>query len=64
VAIPPRYYEVLGSPAFALYGCAGKGYPSAILLLDVDSAEHLPAPERVAPLNALRAVIALAAARS
>jgi hypothetical protein len=60
-AIPPRYYEVLGSPAFALYGC--KGNPSALLLVDVDSPELLPTAESVAPLASLRPLIAQAAAR-
>jgi hypothetical protein len=63
VAIPPRYYEVLGSPACALYGCVGKGHPSAVVLLDVDSPDLLPTAERVAPLAPLRALIAQAAAR-
>lgn len=62
-AIPPRYYEVLGSPACALYGCVSKGHPSALVLLDVDSADLLPPAERVAPLAPLRALIAQAAAR-
>jgi serine/threonine-protein kinase len=61
VAIPPRYYEVLGSPAFALYGC--KGPSSALVLADVDSADLLPPAELVAPLAPLRALIAQAAAR-
>jgi len=61
VAIPPRYYEILGSPAFALYGC--KGPASAVVLLDVDSPDLLPTVERVAPLAPLRALIAQAASR-
>lgn len=61
-AIPPRYYEVLGSPAFALYGCQGKG-PSALILIDVESADLLPPAERVVPLAALRPLIAAAASR-
>ncbi|HWA77352.1 MAG TPA: HDOD domain-containing protein [Polyangiaceae bacterium] len=62
-AIPPRYYEVIGSPAFALYGCQAKGSPSAVILVDVESPDLLPAPEQVAPLAQLRPLIAQAAAR-
>jgi HD-like signal output (HDOD) protein len=61
-AIPVRYYEVLGAPAFGLYSCVGKGLPPVLLLADVDNAEALPSAERVAPLARLRALIAQAAA--
>jgi hypothetical protein len=60
--IPVRYYEVLGSPAFAIYGCLGKGLAPALLLVDVESPEDLPTPGRVAPLAKLRPLIAQAAA--
>jgi hypothetical protein len=62
--IPQSYYEVLGSPAFALYACLGKAVFPALLLIEADSPEALPDPARVAELNELRPLIARAAART
>jgi HD-like signal output (HDOD) protein len=62
--LPPSYYEVLGSAAFALYACIGKGVGPALVLVDADRPEQLPDPARVAQLAELRPVIARAAARS
>ncbi|MFZ5895750.1 MAG: protein kinase domain-containing protein [Myxococcota bacterium] len=60
--IPARYYEVIGSEAFAIYTCADKGVQPALVFCDVDSAEALPDPARVAALDALRPLLAQAAA--
>lgn len=59
--VPVRYFEVLGSPAFALYGCLSKGVNPALLLADFDAAESIPPSDRVAPLARLRPLIAQAA---
>jgi serine/threonine-protein kinase len=61
--LPPSYYEVLGSTAFALYACIGKGVGPALVLVDADGAEALPSAARVAALAELRPLIARAAAR-
>ncbi len=60
--MPARYYEVIGSEAFALYACAEKGVPSALLFIDGDSPSSLPDPSRSARLDPLRALVAQAAA--
>jgi eukaryotic-like serine/threonine-protein kinase len=62
--LPASYYEVLGSNAFMLYACIGKGVGPALLLVDADAADALPDPARVAALADLRPLIARAAARS
>ena len=62
--LPQSYYEVLGSPAFALYACLGKAVLPALLLVEADSPDALPDPARVAELNELRPLIARAAART
>ncbi len=62
-SVPLRYIEALGSPAFAVYSCVGKGLSPALLLVDADSARELPAAERVAELAKLRPLLAQAAAR-
>lgn len=62
-SVPARYYEVVGSAAFALYGCGGRGLQSVVLLADVESESELPAAERVPALARLRPLIAQAASR-
>ncbi|HVU05267.1 MAG TPA: HDOD domain-containing protein [Polyangiaceae bacterium] len=62
VSMPPRYYEVLGSPSFAVFCCPGRGQPSALLLVDADSPEDLPSLDAAKPLERLRSLIARAAA--
>ncbi|HET9959624.1 MAG TPA: HDOD domain-containing protein [Polyangiaceae bacterium] len=61
-SIPVSYYEVLGSPAFALYGCFGKGLQPCLLLAEASSGAELPTPERVQLLGELRTWIAQGAA--
>jgi HD-like signal output (HDOD) protein len=61
--VPQRYFEAIGSTAFALYVCASRGYPTALVLVDADSAESLPAPERVALTKELRELVAKIAER-
>jgi len=61
-SVPQRYYEMLGSTAFALYACGGKGRPPAILLAHTDSAELLATPTQLQELAALRPLLAQAAA--
>jgi len=56
--LPQRYFEAIGSPALALYVCASRGYPTALLLVDVDSPEYLPSHERVAATRGLRELVA------
>lgn len=60
--MPARYYEVIGSEAFALYACAEKGAPSALLFTDADRAASLPDPARTSRLDPLRSLVAQAAA--
>jgi HD-like signal output (HDOD) protein len=62
--LPPSYYEVLGSPALALYACLGKAVMPALVLIEADSSDALPDPARVAELAELRPLIARAAART
>ena len=62
--MPPSYFEILGSPALAIYPCLAKGTTPALLVLEADSARGLPPPARVAELAELRPLIARAAARS
>jgi HD-like signal output (HDOD) protein/tRNA A-37 threonylcarbamoyl transferase component Bud32 len=61
--IPQRYFEAIGSAAFALYVCASRGYPSCLLLVDASSAQALPSRERVKATKALRELIAKIAER-
>jgi serine/threonine protein kinase/HD-like signal output (HDOD) protein len=56
--LPQRYFEAIGSAAFALYVCASRGYPTALALVDAESAELLPAQERVSATRGLRELIA------
>jgi hypothetical protein len=60
--MPARYYEVIGSEAFAIYACAEKGVPTALLFCDTDSAAALPDAARVVNIAALRPLLAQAAA--
>lgn len=62
-SVPQRYYEMLGSTAFALYACGGKGCPAALLLAHTDSAELLATPTQLQELATLRPLFAQAAAR-
>jgi serine/threonine protein kinase len=56
--LPQRYFEALGSAAFALYACVARGYPSCLLLVDADSPDALPARDRVKATKALRELVA------
>jgi HD-like signal output (HDOD) protein len=56
--LPQRYFEAIGSPAFALYVCASRGYPTALALVDAESAEQLPPQDRVSASRGLRELIA------
>jgi len=56
--LPQRYFEAIGSPALGLYVCASRGYPTALLLVDADSAEYLPSHERVSATRGLRELVA------
>jgi len=56
--LPQRYFEAIGSPAFALYVCASRGYPTALALVDVEAAEQLPPQDRVSASRGLRELIA------
>jgi hypothetical protein len=56
--LPQRYYEAIGSPAFGLYVCASRGYPTALALVDVEAAEQLPPQDRVSASRGLRELIA------
>ncbi len=40
--LPPAYYEVLGSPALAIYACLGKGVTPALMLVEADHAQRAP----------------------
>ena len=61
--VPQKYFEVIGSAAFAIYVCASRGYPSCALLVDADAPEHLPSKERELASKALRELIAKIAER-
>jgi HD-like signal output (HDOD) protein len=56
--LPQRYFEAIGSPAFGLYVCASRGYPTALVLVDSDSVEFLPSAERVSASRGLRELLA------
>jgi len=56
--LPQRYFEAIGSPAFGLYVCASRGYPTTLALVDADAAEYLPAQDRVSASRSLRELIA------
>ena len=56
--LPQRYFEAIGSPAFGLYVCASRCYPTALAIVDVDAAELLPVQERVRATRGLRELIA------
>jgi serine/threonine protein kinase/HD-like signal output (HDOD) protein len=61
--VPQRYFEAIGSTAFALYVCASRGYPTALVLVDADSAETLPSSQRVLLTKELRELVAKIAER-
>ncbi|HTV20454.1 MAG TPA: HDOD domain-containing protein [Polyangiaceae bacterium] len=61
--LPQRYFEVLGSAAFALYVCVARGYPSCLVLVDADAPEALPTRERVKATKTLRELVAKIAER-
>lgn len=61
--VPQPYYEIIGSPCFALMSCIGVGYPGALLLVDVNSAEHLPKEEAMTAVRGLRNVLVQVAYR-
>jgi HD-like signal output (HDOD) protein len=61
--LPQRYFEAIGSTSFGLYVCASRGYPTALLLVDADSATDLPTSERVLATKDLREVVAKIAER-
>jgi hypothetical protein len=56
--VPQRYYELIGSPAFALYPCISMGYPTSLLLVDADFPDSLPGEDRVAASKQLRELVA------
>jgi HD-like signal output (HDOD) protein len=56
--LPQRYFEAIGSPAFGLYVCASRGYPTALALVDGEAAEQLPPLDRVTASRGLRELIA------
>ncbi|MEY4547312.1 MAG: hypothetical protein RL685_3507 [Pseudomonadota bacterium] len=56
--LPQRYFEAIGSTSFGLYVCASRGYPTALALVDADSAEALPSQERVSASRGLRELLA------
>ena len=62
--MPESYFEILGSPALAIYSCLAKGAPHALLVLEAEGARGLPLAPRMAELAELRPLIARAAARS
>jgi HD-like signal output (HDOD) protein len=61
--LPQRYFEVLGSAAFALYVCVSRGYPSCLVLVDAEAPEALPTRDRVKATKTLRELIAKLAER-
>jgi HD-like signal output (HDOD) protein/tRNA A-37 threonylcarbamoyl transferase component Bud32 len=61
--LPQRYFEALGSAAFALYVCVSRGYPSCLVLVDADAPEGLPTRERVKATKSLRELLAKIAER-
>ncbi len=60
--VPLCYYEKIGAPTFALYSCAFKGVPTALVLVDAESPSNLPSPERLSVIAPLRPIIARAIA--
>jgi hypothetical protein len=61
--LPQRYFEVLGSAAFALYVCVSRGYPSCLVMVDAEAPEALPTRDRVKATKTLRELIAKLAER-
>jgi HD-like signal output (HDOD) protein len=61
--LPQRYFEALGSAAFALYVCVSRGYPSCLVLVDADSPDGLPPRDRVKATKGLRELVAKIAER-
>ncbi len=55
--VPRLYYEMIGSPAFAVYACGGRGLPVTLLFGDVDAAEMLPRPEHQVHLVRLQELV-------
>lgn len=55
--IPQPYYEKLGAPCFTLLPCSAVGYPTSLLLIDANTPERLPSPERIQATRGLRALL-------
>ena len=60
--IPLRYYETIGAPSVALYGCASKGCPPVVILVPAESPNELPSTERLNALADLRPLLVRAIA--
>ena len=60
--VPLRYYETIGAPTFALYSCAIKGVPAAVVFVDAESPSQLPSLESLSLIAPLRPIIARAVA--
>jgi eukaryotic-like serine/threonine-protein kinase len=58
--VPLRYYETIGSPAFALYSCVGKGAAPVLVLVDGESSQQLPSQTRLLKVVELRPLLARA----
>ncbi len=58
--VPVRYYETIGSPAFALYSCVGKGAAPVLVLVDGESLQQLPSQTRLLNVVELRPLLARA----
>ena len=56
--VPLCYYETIGSPTFALYSCGCKGYPQALVLIDVESPLQIPPQQRLTTVAKLRPLLA------
>ena len=63
-ALPTAYFEVLGAKSLVVCACVCKGVTPALLLLEAEEPERMPAPARVAELAELRPLIARAAGRA
>lgn len=60
--VPARYFEVLGSPAFAVLVCNDGEHAPTLILADVDDPTTLPSRSRLGSIDALKALLAQAAA--
>jgi hypothetical protein len=58
--IPPIYFELIGSPAFALFACDLGQNEVALLLADVSDIEMFPSDSACARLSPVRRLIARA----